>query len=318
MKRVLFLLVPQVHMLDLGGPMQILGSLPEFGIAPLELRCIGPQAQLSSFQGATFSAVEALPGQLRDGDLLMVIGSKLQLDAPLPPTYQQAAQWLREVARQLPAGVTIASVCTGAFLLGEAGLLDGRRCTTHHDYLKRLQQRFPKAQVLENRLLTQDGPLLTSAGVTAGIDLALHLIAREFSAAAAVRVARDNLVEFRRLDADPELDVQLRYREHRQPVIHAVQDFLSQHPADNLSYQDLAKRHALSYRHLARLFHQECGITLKQYHQQLRLSLARQLLKDTQWPVERIAEQCGFGSSQAFRAAWNQEQALPPSRWRQG
>lgn len=314
MKRVLFLILPNVHMLDLGGPLQILGSVAELGIAPLALQCIGPRPQLTSFQGAALQALAPLPARLQDGDVVIAIGSKLQLNAPLPQPHQQAAQWLSRVARQ--DGVTVASVCTGAFLLGEAGLLDQRLCTTHHDYLQRLQQRYPQARVLERRLLVEDGHLLTSAGVSAGIDLALHLIARHFGAAAALAVARDNVVQFRRLEADPELDLQLRYRSHAHPLVHAVQDFLSQQPASPLSFEQLAERYALSYRHLARLFQRECGITLKQYQQQLRLELARQLLRDTRWPVEAVAERCGFASLQAFRAAWNKEQALPPSRWR--
>jgi len=305
MKRVFFVVLPQVHILDLGGPMQILATLPELGLAQLEIHCVGPSPELASFQGPQLSAVQPLPQQLASGDVVIVVGSKIQPGAPLS-----------QHAQALPDGVAIASVCTGAFLLAAAGLLDGRFCTTHHDYLKRLQQCAPKAKVVQNRLLVQDGPIYTSAGVSAGIDLALHLITQHFDAATGLQVARENVVQFRRFGNDPALDVQLCYRNHNHPQIHAVQDFLSQHPADSLHYADLAKRFALSYRHLARLFQQECGITLKQYHQQLRLHLARQLLKERDWSIERVAEHCGFGSTQAFRAAWSKEEPTPPKRWR--
>ncbi len=313
----LFLVVPQrVHILDLAGPLQIFGTLAELGAAKPEIRCVGPRAALTSFQGLALGALDALPARLERGDVVIVIGAKLAFGEPLARAHGEIVAWLRETVAPRLGEVTLASVCTGAFLLGAAGLLDRRRCTTHHHHLARLQQRHPLAQVLAGRILVDDGALITSAGVSAGIDLALHLVARHAGAAVAVRVARDNLVPFRRLRHDPALDVPLRHRDHQNATIHAVQDALAAQPAAVESFDALAARFALSYRHLARLFQQECGVTLKQYQQQLRLALARDLLRDGDAPVERVAEQCGFGSIQAFRAAWRQEEPLPPSRWR--
>ncbi|KWR75082.1 AraC family transcriptional regulator [Cupriavidus sp. IDO] len=310
------MLPPKVHMLDLGGPLQVFGSLAELGIAPVVLHCTGPQREVTSFQGLALTAIEPLPAVLARGDLVMVIGCKLDFSATPPPWLRELAEWLQTVARPRLGEITLASVCTGAYLLGAAGLLDGRHCTTHHAHLARLQQRHPRARVLANRMLVDDGAVLTSAGVSAGIDLSLHLIARDFGAATAIRVARDNVFPFRRLSQDPALDAQLRYRSHDHAVIHAVQDFLTDQPACALPYEALAGRFALSYRHLARLFRQACGITLKQYHQQLRIALARRLLRDSDWAVEIVAERCGFASPQAFRAAWRQEEAVAPSAWR--
>ncbi|WP_260854435.1 GlxA family transcriptional regulator [Paraburkholderia sp. BCC1884] len=316
MRRVFFVVPPQVHMLDLGGPLQILSSLSALGIAPIETVCVGPQKEIKSFQGVTLSAVRPLPARLGSGDVVIVVGCKFSLDEPFTPAQSQIVKWLQTVVKPLLGDIVLASVCTGAFLLGAAGLLDQRDCTTHHDHLARLQQRHPDAHVLSNRLLVEDGALITSAGVSAGIDLALHLIACRFGAATAIRVARENVVPFRRMSRDPILDVQLRYRDHNHLAIHAIQDFLTEQPGCALPYQELASRFALSYRHLARLFQQECGITVKKYQQQLRLALARRLLKCSSLPIERIAEHCGFASVQAFRSAWRQEEVLAPSLWR--
>jgi transcriptional regulator GlxA family with amidase domain len=317
MKRIFFVLLPRVHMLDLGGPLQILGTLPELGLAELRIQCVGPVAQIRSFQGPTVGDIAPLPARLSDGDVVVVVGSKIGSNQPPSPEWQTVRQWLSAVGRDLRPGILIASICTGALLLAEAGLLDGRLCTTHHDYLKRLQRLAPQAQVLKNRMLVQDGPICTSAGVSAGIDLALYLIGRYFGAAVSVRVARENLVEFRRLEGDPQLDSQIRYRNHHHALVHAVQDFLIQQP-DRMPLCDaLADRFAVSYRHLARLFQEQCGIGLKQYQQALRLDRARKLLEETDWPIERVAERSGFSSMQSFRAAWRQRGEKPsPSQWR--
>lgn len=318
LSRIFLVLPPRVHILDLAGPLQVFGTLPELGIAPVEVRCVGPQSELKSYQGPALAAIHPLPVRLRRGDLIVVIGAKFAFDAPLTPAQRHIAGWLRSEVLPRLGDVVLASVCTGAFLLGAAGLLDHRPCTTHHRHLDRLQQRHPRARVLPNRMLVDAGHVCTSAGVSAGIDLALHLIARHFGAAVAVRVARENVVPFRRMSRDPELDPPLRHRDHGNALVHAVQDFLSDRPDCTLPYDELAARFAVSYRHLARIFLQECGMTLKQYQQQLRLSLARSLLQGSDAPVERIAELCGFGSVQAFRSAWRQEEAMPPSQWRIG
>ncbi|CAN0627611.1 Helix-turn-helix domain-containing protein [Burkholderia multivorans] len=316
MRRVLFVVPPQVHMLDLSGPLQVLGSVTELGVAALRLRIIGPQPQPVSFQGIRLADVEPLPMRLDLGDVVIVIGCKLAGGARPSPQQQPVVDWLRRVVAPMRGIITVASVCTGALLLAEAGLLDGRDCTTHHEYLAMLQHRHPQARVLSRRILVDDGDLLTSAGVSAGIDLALHLVARHFGPAVAIRVARDNVVAFRCLNADPELDARLQFRDHDHAIVHAIQDSLSAHPESGEPYTVLATRFGLSYRHLARLFQQATGITLKQYQQRLRLAMAERLLRDSDWPVERVAERCGFASPQAFRAAWRQERSVSPRVWR--
>jgi transcriptional regulator GlxA family with amidase domain len=210
----------------------------------------------------------------------------------------------------------VAGVCTGAFLLGDAGLLDGHACTTHHEHVAQLRRRHPAAQVLENRLCGLDGRLWTSAGVAAGIDLALQLVAQRFGEHVALRVARENVVPLRRFSGDPALSLRFRWREHGNQLVHAMQDEIANDLSHPWTGEALARKAGFSTRHLARLFKTETGVTMKRYQTELRMDLARRLVQGSTLSLEHVAERCGFGSMQAFRATWNKFEGEPPSRRR--
>lgn len=318
MNTVYFLVLPNVHMLDLGGPLQILSSVAELGLAPLTVRCVGPHSSVTSFQGPVLGRVERLPARLDSGDLVIAVGSKLLDTLTASPAWHDTAAWLRETLGDgRNAGVQVAAVCTGAFLLGAAGLLDGRLCTTHHAHIRRLRARHPEASVIDNRVFVRDGNVWTSAGVASGIDLALRLVANAYGDDAAIAVARDNVVPFRRFGADPQLDPQFSARSHGNPLVHAVQDAISRDLEANVADPRFAQRFAVSVRHLSRLFHEETGLTPKQYQLTLRMARARKLLAASTLPVEEIALKSGFASVQAFRACWNKGGAGTPSAYRQ-
>jgi len=246
-----------------------------------------------------------------------VIGSKLQPALMASADWHEAVRWLRQamaVAAERPP--TIAAVCTGAFLLGDAGLLDGRSCTTHHTLQARLRSRFPAAEVLDNRVFVRDGPIWTSAGVASGMDLALNLVAQHFGDEAAIQVARENVVPFRRFSGDPELAPQFRSRSHANQLIHAVQDAIGKDLGASLSDPTFARRFCVSTRHLGRLFSQELGMSPKHYQLGLRIARARTLLASSSLSVEEIAAHCGFGSVQAFRVQWDKAVHTPPSEYR--
>lgn len=316
MKRAYFLVLPNVHVLDLAGPLQIVATLNELGLAAVAIECIGPQARVRAFQGNWLAELRPLPQALVEGDVLFVIGSKLVEQTTRSPDWLAAAQWLKDVVGRAPDSVRVCGVCTGSFLLAEAGLLDGRLCTTHHGFIDRLRRQYPRAHVMDKRVLVDDGRFLTSAGVTTGIDLSLHLIAEHFGSEAALRVARENVTHIRRFGNDPQLSATLRYREHENQFIHEVQDALNENLASDAGCEALAERFGLSYRHLARLFRSETGISLKQYQLELRIDLARRLIVESNLPLERLVERCGFGSMQAFRANWNKRETLSPSNFR--
>ncbi|MBP0631787.1 MULTISPECIES: helix-turn-helix domain-containing protein [unclassified Cupriavidus] len=317
MTNAYLLVLPKVHMLDLGGPLQILSSVSELGIAPLRVRCAGPHSSVTSFQGPALGQVERLPARVAPGDVVLAIGSKLLDTLTTSPAWRDSAAWLRETfADGRNADVQVGAVCTGAFLLGAAGLLDGRLCTTHHAHTRRLRARHPAASVVDNRVFVRDGNMWTSAGVASGIDLALRLVADAYGDDAAIAVARDNVVPFRRFSGDPQLAPQFRARSHGNALVHAVQDAIARELDANVADPRFADRFAISVRHLSRIFHEETGLTPKQYQLTLRMARARKLLASSSLAVEEIALKSGFASVQAFRACWNKAEPATPSAYR--
>lgn len=316
LRHAYFLVLPNTHVLDLAGPLQIVATLKELGIARVEVDCVGPQAAVRTFQNAVLAEVRPLPQQLRPGSVVFVVGSKMDAALTASRAWREAVAWLKKHGTHPPPGLQFCGVCTGSFLLAEAGLLAGRLCTTHHRFVGQLQRAHPQVHVVDNRVYVRDGPFWTSAGVTSGIDLALHLVAEAFGPDPAIQVARENAVHFRRFGGDPALAARFRHRSHSNARVHAVQDLIARDLARHAPPAELAAAAGCSVRHLARLFTAETGVTLKQFQTQLRMDLARQLITGSALSLERVAERCGFGSVQAFRANWNQYEALPPSALR--
>ena len=316
MKHAYFLVLPNTHVLDLAGPLQIVATLKELGLADLDVECIGPLGAVRSFQSPTLADLRPLPARLRPGAALFVIGSKLDATLTRSRPWLDAAAWLRARAAQADPDLQLCGVCTGTFLLAEAGLLDGRVCTTHHRFVDVLRRRHPAVHVADNRVYVRDRNVWTSAGITSGIDLALHLVADAFGEDAAIQVARENVVHFRRFGGDPALGARLRHRSHGNARVHAVQDAISRDLTRHATCAQLARAAGCSGRHLARVFAAETGTTIKGFQTDLRMELARRLLAESTLSLERIAERCGFGSVQAFRANWDQREAAPPSALR--
>jgi transcriptional regulator GlxA family with amidase domain len=317
MNRVFFLVLPQVHMLDLAGPLQIITTLVELGISDVKIQCIGPLTDVRSFQRVMLGQIAALPEKLDAEDVVFVVGSKLDAELMASRAWHDAAAWLGSQVLRAKKPPCVAGICTGTFLLGQAGLLDGRLCTTHHQFMQPLRRLHPAAQVVDNRICVQDGPLWTSAGVASGIDLALQLIAQSFGDHVAIQVARENVVHFRRFSSDPALGVRFRYRAHGNQFVHTMQDEISNNLSRAWTCEALARKSGFSSRHLARVFKAETGITMKRYQMELRMDLARRLITGSSLTLERIAERCGFSSMQAFRSNWNKCETVPPSHLRQ-
>lgn len=315
MRTIWFLLLPGTHILDLGGPLQIMASLEELQLAPVNVRCIAARQQVSSFQGVTLSGLHQLPDRLAPQDLLFVVGNKLSATPADTAILTATARWLAQVVRQTP-DIQLCSICTGAFLLGEAGLLDGRQCTTHHRYVDLLRTRYPAAKVLENRLFVEDDGVFTSAGVSSGTDLALHIVSLQFGKVVANQVAQELVIYRRRAGEDVQLRAADLARNHIHPLVHAAQDYIDAHLGTHFSFEQLASQFNVSYRHLARLFRDNTGQTLQNYLRAQRIDLARELLRGSHLNVEQIAERCGYGSSHAFRLAWRQEMPQPPLQFR--
>lgn len=308
--RVLVLLLPEVHLLDLAGPVQALFEANAWGAA-YELHYVGAAAgAVTSAQGLRLAELEPLPEPTAD-DLVLIPGTE---SASLDRLGQHVpATWLR---RAHEAGAMLASVCSGAFVLGRAGLLDGRSCTTHWKVAARLQREHPKARVVQNRLFVRDEGIVTSAGVASGIDMALSLIEETHGPLVTARVAREMVVYIRRHGDREQQSVFLDYRTHLHPGVHRVQDWLVTHPDLRPTLDELAGRAGMSVRNLTRVFRRETGITLKDFAQKVKLQVARDLLRSPELKVEAVASSCGFEDARQLRRLWRDAYGTSVSDWR--
>ncbi|MEU3569009.1 GlxA family transcriptional regulator [Kitasatospora sp. NPDC036755] len=210
----------------------------------------------------------------------------------------------------------VVSVCTGAFLLAEAGLLAGRRATTHWAYGEELARRYPDVEVDPVPIHVRDGRIATSAGVTAGIDLALALVEEDLGRETALLIARHLVVFLRRPGNQAQFSTQLAAQVAARQPLREVQQWIAEHPEADLSVEALADRSALSPRHFARAFASEVGVTPGRYVDGVRLEAARRRLEDTDDGVEEIARSCGYGTPEAMRRAFVRALAAPPAEYR--
>jgi transcriptional regulator GlxA family with amidase domain len=313
---------PRTLLLDVAGPLEVLRKAnSEQEVICFDVSYVGPAPSVMSSIGLALSGIEPLPDHLPEDAFVLVPGSVDailgQSDRPSkrPPDAAQdtIVDWLKSA---ITPGHTLISICTGALLAGRAGLLDGRACTTHHACCAELAALAPKAHVLENRLFVEDGERLTSAGVTAGIDLMLHVVSRLVGPACACNIARALVVYLRRAGADPQLSPWFEGRNHIHPVVHRVQDAIAAEPARAWTLETLAVIAGASPRHLSRLFNEQTGLSITDYVNRLRVALASELLGQTRLDMEGVAERSGFASARQLRRAWGRLNGGPPSRVR--
>ncbi|MBV8467044.1 MAG: helix-turn-helix domain-containing protein [Burkholderiales bacterium] len=300
MQPVYFVTLPGVLLLDLAGAAEAFRLANRYG-AQYTLRFIGPSEELCSSVGLALNRIDPLPDALPSGALVVIAGLTSRADDERGPGGKLAIDWLRHAWRD---DLELMTICSGAILAGAAGLLDGRRCTTHHTLIDKLNHLAPKALVQDNRVFVIDGPIATSAGVTTGIDLALELISERDGPKVALEVAREMVVWLRRDTAAPQLSPFLSFRNHLHPAVHRVQDAISGNPARDWPVDELARIACVSPRHLARLFKEHTGIGPVDFRQQMQLAQAEPLLKRRDWSLERIAEASGFGSARDLRRVW--------------
>ncbi|MFI6757937.1 GlxA family transcriptional regulator [Micromonospora sp. NPDC050417] len=295
MTRVVFLLVPQVHLLDLAGPAQVFSTAANLGY-DYQLSYLSEQEDVPTAQGLPVRAGVERPA-LGPEDLIVVPGWR----APtIDHNGQLTAATLGWLADHHAAGGTVASVCAGADALGRAGLLDGRRCTTHHEVQDELAQRYPRATVVRDVLYVVDGRVVTSAGIASGIDLALHLMATRHGSAAAGRIARSMVVYARRNGNERQTSAMLRHRAHLSDAVHRAQDEIDARFTEPLLLADLATVVGVSERTLTRLFGQTTGLTPLRYQQLLRVERAEHLIGHGA-TVETAARTVGFADARMLR-----------------
>jgi transcriptional regulator GlxA family with amidase domain len=290
------LLVPGLHLLDLAGPAQVFASAIDFGF-DYRVDYVGEYATIPTAQGLTVNAEPSLPA-LTSADLIVVpgwrAGSGLRDTGPL------AADTLAWLRGHHAAGGTVASVCAGADALGRAGLLDGRRCTTHHELQDELARRYPRASVVRDVLYVVDGRVISSAGIASGIDLALHLMAARHGPSVAARIARTMVVYARRNGDEAQASAMLRHRGHLNDTVHRVQDLIENRLAERLPLADLADAAGCSERTVTRMFGRATGMTPLRYQQLLRVERAEHLIGQGA-TVESAARTVGFEDARMLR-----------------
>lgn len=243
-------------------------------------------------------------------DTLIVAGPR----AGPPPGHPALGAWLR---RRSPAIRRFGSVATGAFLLGEAGLLDGKRVATHWAYEARLAASHPLAIVEAGRLFVRDGALFTAAGATAGIDLALSLVEEDHGRPLALAVARHLVLFLKRPGAQSQISVQLAAQIASRSPIEASQEWIRDNLTADLSIHCLATRAGMSDRNFARVFHREAGMTPADFVEATRLDAARRSLEETTLPLQTVAKACGFAGTDALRRLFMRKMGIGPGGYRQ-
>jgi transcriptional regulator GlxA family with amidase domain len=312
---LLFVIAPHSLLLDIAGPAEAfrLANLrrAERGLpAKFRLRFAGPMPTTATSVGLCLTELEPLPKTLKAPTWVVLTGQpSVHVQRPTPAIHV-TAQWLTRTLRAtLNSPDTphrLITICSGTVLAARAGLVDNRRCTTHHDLLGVLRSLAPRAQVVDNRVFLVDGPVASSAGITAGIDLALHLIADECGEALAASVAEDMVVYLRRSPLDPGLSPFLAHRRHMHAAVHRVQDALSTAPERDWNMAGMAALGHVTQRHLLRLFLRHAGVSPLRFLQAIRLERARQSLEHGA-SVTTAAEAAGFRSGLHLRRAWNRK-----------
>lgn len=316
MINVAFVILPQTQILDLAGPMQVFHEAKNDYDQPFNIQLTALDTETTTAQGLLLANLNHYSTlSLNSGDYVIIAG--VERSCFSSEIYLKEADHLSEwLNKQYAQNVCICSVCTGAFVLAQAGLLDDKKCTTHWKSTQRLQDNYPAAKVQSDCLYIKDGHLYTSAGIASGIDLALSILEEERGALVASKVAREMVIYLRRNGFEKQQSVFLDYRTHLYEGIHKVQDWLIQHPEKKNNLESLAEIAHMSTRNLTRLFRKATGITIKEFTTRIRIELAKKLLKKPDLTIEAVAAQCGFQDARQLRRLWEQEFSVSPLHWR--
>jgi transcriptional regulator GlxA family with amidase domain len=308
------LVFPLVQMLDVTGPLQVFASANDLvgergGRPPYDLRIVARSgAQVTTSAGLKLSTLP-LPLAGTAVDTLMVAGGQGVEAAAANP---EIIDWVQSRARRARR---IASVCTGAFLLAASGLLDGRRAVTHWAYCAELGRRFPRVHVESDPIFVSDGPVWSSAGVTAGIDLALALVEQDLGTSLALAVARYLVVFMKRPGGQAQFSTALSLQA-ADDKFGALHEWINKHLRDPLPLQVLADRAGMSERSFSRHYANATGLTPAHAIERLRVEAARRLLSETGLPVKRVSQRCGFGSEETMRRSFLRLLAVTPQDYR--
>jgi transcriptional regulator GlxA family with amidase domain len=313
MKSVAIVLFPHVQALDVAGPLDVFAETNRF-VGPDEgytITTIGatPYPIIAS-NGMPLGAQYDFASAPRTWDILLVPGGpRLPESAEMP----EVSAWLRQTT---PMAGRFGSICTGAFILGYAGLLDAKRVTTHWSHAAQLAERFPQANVEADRIYVRDGVMLTSAGVTAGIDMALALVAEDHGTAVSLAVAKRLLVVAQRQGGQSQFSPYLNAPTDDESPVAKIQRYVMEHINEPFSVERLAEVVAMSPRSFARVFAREAKVTPAEFVQRARIDAARHLLEGSEMVIKAVAYHCGFGSAARMRLIFSQRLGVTPTQYR--
>jgi transcriptional regulator GlxA family with amidase domain len=312
--RVIVIVVPPVDELDLIGPLQVFTSVNRLtgqSIYSIEVVTNAKALKMQGEGGAITFLAQGHFGKVRGkfDSVLLVCGlaSRTTRDEAL-------FAWLRKAARAVRR---IGAVCVGAFLLAEAGLLDGKKATAHWKFGRELEKRYPKLKVQSDPLWVRDGNIYTSAGISAGIDLALAWVEEDCSSAVAHEAARELVLYLRRPSGQKQLSVSLTSQASEMKSIQQLQAWICEHVSQHLSVQVLAEQASMSVRNFERVFTREVGRTPSQYVMHVRVETARRQLERTDRGLKQIALATGFGSVEVMRRGFIRLLGVTPRHYRQ-
>jgi transcriptional regulator GlxA family with amidase domain len=312
-RRIGVIVVPPVEELDLVGPMQVFSAANRLAGKPVyaveiatntnDLKVAGEGGLLSFLAQRRFSE---LKGSFDSLLLVCGVATRNARDAAL-------FAWLRKVAGEVRR---LGSVCVGAFLFAEAGLLNEKRATAHWKFGEELAKRYPRVRVESNPLWVKDGNIYTSAGISAGIDLALAWVEEDCGAAVAHEVARELVLFLRRPSGQTQYSVSLAGQASEMKAIQELQVWIAENLSRDLSVEILAERAAMSPRNFQRVFLREVGKTPSHYVQELRLEAAQRQLDQTDRGLKQIALDCGFGNADVMRRSFVRLIGIAPDQYR--
>jgi transcriptional regulator GlxA family with amidase domain len=313
-RRIIVVVVPPVDELDLVGPLQVFNSINrlagrsiytvEVVTSAADLTVAGEGGVLTFMARGRFDQIEGTPDSVL---LVCGLGSRSTRDPRL-------SAWLRKTAGTVRR---LGAVCVAAFLLAEAGLLKGRRATSHWRFGRELAARYPDVRVEHEPLWVKDGNIYTSAGISASIDLALAWAEEDCGASLAHEAARELVLFLRRPGGQPQLSISLASQASDMSSIRELQIWIAEHLGSKLSVDDLADRMSMSVRHFERVFTREVGTTPSQYVLQMRVEAARRLLERTERGLKHVASEAGFGSIDVMRRSFVRLLGITPRQYRE-
>ncbi len=316
-RNVLFVAYPDVSLLDLAGPQTVFWAAANYararGMAGYRCHTASlPGGKVTSVEGTTMESVSLESFDLRLVDTVVVPGSPAILEVAKNST--ALIDWLNHASGNVRR---VASVCSGAFLLAFAGLLDGKRATTHWAMLERFRELFPTVDLDPDAIFVQQQNLWTSAGVTTGIDLALAMVEADYGHEVALNAAKELAVYMKRPGAQPQLSEILITQSRQVPVFESLHLWIVQNLSrEALSVEQLADHVGMSPRNFARVYKEKTGRTPAKGVEHFRLEAARRQLQDMSRPIDLIARDCGFGSEERMRVTFQRHFGLSPSEYR--